>query len=91
MERIHPRDVLHLGHRRLAKRRVRGRGDEERGRHAVRRVPHLVLGRYHQARWRRVDLRHPLLQEGAFVVDTIPYYSDSALGTDLTAEADWKR
>ncbi|TDL22885.1 mitochondrial glyco protein [Rickenella mellea] len=32
-----------------------------------------------------------LLQEGAFVVDTIPYYSDSALGTDLTAEADWKR
>ncbi|TDL22887.1 hypothetical protein BD410DRAFT_722313, partial [Rickenella mellea] len=31
-----------------------------------------------------------LLQEGAFVVDTIPYYSDSALGTDLTAEADRK-
>lgn len=30
-------------------------------------------------------------QEGHFIVDNISYYKDGKLGTDLTAEADWKR
>ena len=30
-------------------------------------------------------------QEGAFVIDNISYYSDAKVGTELTAEADWKR
>ncbi|RDB27863.1 Mitochondrial acidic protein mam33 [Hypsizygus marmoreus] len=30
-------------------------------------------------------------QEGHFIVDNISYYKDATLGTDLTAEADWKR
>ncbi|KAH9836103.1 mitochondrial glycoprotein [Rhodofomes roseus] len=32
-----------------------------------------------------------LCQEGAFLVDNISFYSDAAVGTELTAEADWKR
>lgn len=30
-------------------------------------------------------------QEGHFVVENISFYRDATLGTDLTAEADWKR
>ncbi|KAG6865228.1 hypothetical protein C0991_004286 [Blastosporella zonata] len=30
-------------------------------------------------------------QEGHFVVENLSYYKDAKLGTDLTAEADWKR
>jgi complement component 1 Q subcomponent-binding protein len=30
-------------------------------------------------------------QDGQFMVDNISYYSDARLGTELTAEADWKR
>lgn len=30
-------------------------------------------------------------QEGHFIVDNISYYKDAKLGTELTAEADWKR
>jgi len=30
-------------------------------------------------------------QEGQFMIDNISFYSDSKIGTDLTAEADWKR
>jgi len=30
-------------------------------------------------------------QEGQFIIDNISFYSDSKIGTDLTAEADWKR
>jgi complement component 1 Q subcomponent-binding protein len=32
-----------------------------------------------------------MCQEGAFVVDNISFYPDAQLGTELTAEADWKR
>jgi complement component 1 Q subcomponent-binding protein len=32
-----------------------------------------------------------MCQEGAFVIDNMSYYPDAQLGTDLTAEADWKR
>jgi len=32
-----------------------------------------------------------MCQEGGFVVDNISYYPDAKMGTDLTAEADWKR
>lgn len=32
-----------------------------------------------------------LCQEGAFLVDNVSFYSDAAIGTDLTADADWKR
>jgi len=32
-----------------------------------------------------------MCQDGAFVVDNISFYQDAAVGTDLTAEADWKR
>jgi complement component 1 Q subcomponent-binding protein len=32
-----------------------------------------------------------LCQEGAFLVDNVSFYPDAAIGTDLTAEADWKR
>ncbi|EGO03975.1 hypothetical protein SERLA73DRAFT_175685 [Serpula lacrymans var. lacrymans S7.3] len=32
-----------------------------------------------------------MCQEGAFVVDNISYYPDAKLGTELTAESDWKR
>jgi len=30
-------------------------------------------------------------QEGHFIVDNISFYRDTKLGTELTAEADWKR
>jgi complement component 1 Q subcomponent-binding protein, mitochondrial len=30
-------------------------------------------------------------QEGHFIVENVSYYKDAKLGTDLTAEADWKR
>ncbi|KIY47856.1 mitochondrial glyco protein [Fistulina hepatica ATCC 64428] len=30
-------------------------------------------------------------QDGHFVVDNVAFYSDKAVGTELTAEADWKR
>ena len=32
-----------------------------------------------------------MCQEGTFVIDNISYYSDAKTGTELTAEADWKR
>jgi len=32
-----------------------------------------------------------MCQEGTFIVDNISFYNDSKLGTELTAEADWKR
>jgi complement component 1 Q subcomponent-binding protein len=32
-----------------------------------------------------------MCQDGAFIVDNISYYPDAKLGTDLTADADWKR
>ncbi|KAM5543513.1 hypothetical protein V8D89_002764 [Ganoderma adspersum] len=32
-----------------------------------------------------------MCQEGSFVIDNISYYTDSKVGTELTAEADWKR
>ncbi|PIL23172.1 transporter [Ganoderma sinense ZZ0214-1] len=32
-----------------------------------------------------------MCQEGSFVIDNISYYSDAKVGTELTAEADWKR
>ena len=32
-----------------------------------------------------------MCQEGAFVIDNISYYGDAKVGTELTAEADWKR
>jgi len=32
-----------------------------------------------------------LCQDGAFLTENISYYNDSRLGTELTAEADWKR
>lgn len=30
-------------------------------------------------------------QEGHFIVDNVSYYKDAKVGTELTAEADWKR
>lgn len=32
-----------------------------------------------------------MCQDGAFIVDNISFYSDAKVGTELTAEADWKR
>lgn len=32
-----------------------------------------------------------MCQDGAFVVDNISFYGDVKVGTELTAEADWKR
>lgn len=32
-----------------------------------------------------------MCQDGAFIVDSISFYSDAKVGTELTAEADWKR
>ncbi|KAH7928563.1 mitochondrial glycoprotein [Leucogyrophana mollusca] len=32
-----------------------------------------------------------MCQEGAFIIDNISFYPDAQLGTELTAEADWKR
>jgi len=32
-----------------------------------------------------------MCQEGHFVIENISFYEDAKLGTDLTAEADWKR
>ncbi|TCD65642.1 Mitochondrial acidic protein mam33 [Steccherinum ochraceum] len=32
-----------------------------------------------------------MCQDGAFVVDNISFYGDAKIGTELTAEADWKR
>ncbi|KAI0760592.1 mitochondrial glycoprotein [Fomes fomentarius] len=32
-----------------------------------------------------------MCQEGTFVIDNISYYLDAKVGTELTAEADWKR
>jgi len=32
-----------------------------------------------------------LCQEGAFIIDSISFYNDTKLGTELTAESDWKR
>jgi len=32
-----------------------------------------------------------MCQEGAFIIDNMSYYPNAELGTDLTAEADWKR
>ncbi|KAK7676393.1 hypothetical protein QCA50_011475 [Cerrena zonata] len=32
-----------------------------------------------------------ICQDGSFIVDNLSYYADKAVGTELTAEADWKR
>lgn len=32
-----------------------------------------------------------MCQEGTFIVDNLSYYADAKTGTELTAEADWKR
>lgn len=32
-----------------------------------------------------------MCQDGTFVTDNISFYADAKTGTDLTAEADWKR
>ena len=32
-----------------------------------------------------------MAQEGLFVIESISFYADSSLGTEMTAEADWKR
>ena len=32
-----------------------------------------------------------MAQEGLFVIENISFYSDGKLGTEMTAEADWKR
>ena len=32
-----------------------------------------------------------MCQEGTFVIDNISFYGDKKVGTELTAEADWKR
>lgn len=32
-----------------------------------------------------------MCQEGHFVIENISFYDDTKLGTELTAEADWKR
>jgi len=31
------------------------------------------------------------VQEGTFTIESISFYDDAKLGTDLTADADWKR
>jgi complement component 1 Q subcomponent-binding protein, mitochondrial len=31
------------------------------------------------------------LKDGIFVIDNVSFYPDSALATELSAEADWKR
>jgi complement component 1 Q subcomponent-binding protein len=30
-------------------------------------------------------------QEGQFITENVSFYEDSKVGTELTAEADWKR
>ena len=32
-----------------------------------------------------------MCQEGAFIIENISFYDDTKVGTELTAEADWKR
>lgn len=32
-----------------------------------------------------------MCQEGQFAIENISFYDDAKLGTELTAEADWKR
>jgi len=32
-----------------------------------------------------------MAQEGLFVIENISFYADGKLGTEMTAEADWKR
>lgn len=32
-----------------------------------------------------------IVQEGHFIIDNVSFYEDAKLGTELTAEADWKR
>lgn len=32
-----------------------------------------------------------MAQEGLFVIENISFYADGRLGTEMTAEADWKR
>lgn len=32
-----------------------------------------------------------IVQDGQFIVDNISFYEDAKIGTELTAEADWKR
>lgn len=32
-----------------------------------------------------------MVQEGVFVIENISFYADGKLGTEMTAEADWKR
>ncbi|KAJ3478942.1 hypothetical protein NLI96_g9402 [Meripilus lineatus] len=32
-----------------------------------------------------------MCQDGAFIIDNISFYSDAKVGTELTAESDWKR
>lgn len=32
-----------------------------------------------------------MCQEGSFIIDNISFYADAKIGTELTAEADWKR
>lgn len=32
-----------------------------------------------------------MCQEGTFILDNISFYADGKLGTELTADADWKR
>ena len=32
-----------------------------------------------------------ICQDGSFIVDNLSYYADKTVGTELTAEADWKR
>ncbi|OBZ67549.1 Mitochondrial acidic protein mam33, partial [Grifola frondosa] len=32
-----------------------------------------------------------MCQDGAFIIDNISFYNDAQVGTELTAEADWKR
>ena len=32
-----------------------------------------------------------MCQEGAFIIENISFYPDTKLGTELTADADWKR
>ena len=32
-----------------------------------------------------------MCQDGTFITDNISFYQDGKVGTELTAEADWKR
>lgn len=32
-----------------------------------------------------------MCQDGSFIIDNISFYTDAKTGTELTAEADWKR